>query len=80
MPQINSMQFLSFVKNGQSPQKMMLNFLQQMVQSSPVGKNLYELAQANDTQGIEQFARNLCASRGVDFDTEFTNFRNQWGL
>ena len=55
---------------------MMLNFLQQTVQSSPVGKNLYELAQANDTQGIEQFARNLCASRGVDFDTEFTDFRN----
>ena len=55
---------------------MMLNFLQQTAQSSPVGKNLYELAQANNTQGIEQFARNLCASRGVDFDTEFTNFRN----
>ena len=80
MPQINPMQFLSFVKNGQSPLKMMLNFLQQTVQSTTVGKNLYELAQANDTQGIEQFARNLCASRGVDFDTEFTNFRNQWGL
>ena len=80
MPQINPMQFLSFVKNGQNPQKMMLNFLQQTVQSSPVGKNLYELAQANDTRGIEQFARYLCASRGVDFDTEFTNFRNQWGL
>lgn len=80
MQQINPIQFLSFVKNGQNPQKMMLNFLQQTVQSSPVGKNLYELAQANDTQGIEQFARNLCASRGVDFDTEFTNFRNQWGL
>lgn len=58
MPQINPMQFLSFVKNGQSPQKMMLNFLQQTVQSSPVGKNLYELAQANDTQGIEQFVIN----------------------
>ena len=80
MPQINPMQFLSFVKNGQNPQKMMLNFLQQTVQSSPVGKNLYELAQTDNTQGIEQFARNLCASRGVDFDTEFTNFRNQWGL
>lgn len=80
MSQINPMQFLSFVKNGQNPQKMMLNFLQQTVQSSPVGKNLYELAQANNTQGIEQFARNLCASRGVDFDTAFTNFRNQWGL
>lgn len=77
---MNPMQFIQMIKSGQNPQQLMLNFLQQSVQSTPVGQNLLNLAQANDRAGIEQFARNLCASRGVDFDTEFTNFRKQWGL
>ena len=54
--------------------------LQSQAQSNPVGANLLALAQNNNAQGIEQFARNFCASRGVDFDKEFTNFKNNLGL
>jgi hypothetical protein len=38
------------------------------------------MAQNNDTKGIEQVARNLCAQRGLDFDKEFAAFRKQLGL
>jgi hypothetical protein len=37
--------------------------------------NLFNLAKQNRTADIEHFARNLCAERGVDFDKEFTSFK-----
>lgn len=80
MPQMNPMQLIQMIKSGQNPQQLMLNMLQNQAQSNPVGANLLSLAQNNNAQGIEQFARNFCASRGVDFDTEFTNFKNNLGL
>ena len=70
MPQINPMQLIQMIKSGQNPQQLMLNMLQDQAQSNPVGANLLALAQNNNAQGIEQFARNFCASRGVDFDKE----------
>ena len=80
MPQMNPMQLIQMIKSGQNPQQLMLNMLQNRAQSNPVGANLLALAQNNNAQGIEQFARNFCASRGVDFDKEFTNFKNNLGL
>ena len=80
MPQMNPMQLIQMIKSGQNPQQLMLNMLQSQAQSNPIGANLLALAQNNNAQGIEQFARNFCASRGVDFDIEFTNFKNNLGL
>lgn len=77
---MNPAQIIQMIKNGQNPQQLMLNLLQSQVSSNPIGANLLQLAQSNNSQGIEQFARNLCASRGIDFDQEFTNFKNNLGL
>lgn len=71
-------QMMTMVKAKQDPEQFMLNFLQQ--QTSPMGQNLFKLAQARDTQGLQQIARNLCAQRGLDFDTEFANFKKGLGL
>jgi hypothetical protein len=38
--------------------------------------NLLNLAKNGQTAQIEQIARNLLSQRGLDFDTEFTAFRN----
>ena len=76
MPQMNPMQLIQMIKSGQNPQQLMLDMLQSQAQSNPVGANLLALAQNNNAQGIEQFSRNFCASHGVDFDKEFTNFKN----
>jgi hypothetical protein len=72
--------FLQLIKQGKNPEQLMLNFLQTQMSSNPVGANLLQLAQNNNTAGIEQFARNLCASKGLDFDKEFTNFKNNLKL
>lgn len=72
--------FLQLIKQGKNPEQLMLNFLQTQMSSNPVGANLLQLAQNNNTAGIEQFARNLCTSKGLDFDKEFTNFKNNLKL
>ena len=74
------MQFMQMVRSGGNPQQMMMNMLQQQANSSPIGQNLLKMAQNNDGKGIEQVARNLCAQRGLDFDTEFAAFKRQLGL
>ena len=58
----------------------MLNFLEQQANNNPMGQNLLNLARNNQTQDIEQFARNMFASNGRDFDSEFKRFKDTFGL
>lgn len=74
------MQFIQMMRSGSNPQEMIMNMLQQQAGNTPVGQNLLRMAQNNDGKGIEQFARNLCAQRGLDFDKEFTAFKQKLGL
>ena len=74
------MQFMQMMRNGNNPQIMIMNMLQQQAGNSPLGQNLLKLAQNNDGKGIEQIARNLCSQRGLDFDKEFAAFKQQLGL
>lgn len=74
------MQFIQMMRNGNNPQEMIMNMLQQQAGNTPIGQNLLRMAQNNDGKGIEQFARNLCAQRGLDFDKEFTAFKQKLGL
>lgn len=74
------MQFMQMVRSGGNPQRLMMNMLQKQVSNNPIGQNLLKMAQNNDGKGIEQVARNLCAQRGLDFDTEFAAFKRQLGL
>ena len=71
-------QMMQMAKSGQNPQQLIMNFLQS--QSSPMGQNLLKLAQAQNTQEIEKIARNMCAAKGLDFDKEFTAFKQNLGL
>lgn len=74
------LQFIQAMRNGQNPQTMMMNMLQNQMGNTPIGQNLITMAQNNDGKGIENFARNLCAQRGLDFDKEFAAFKQQLGL
>ena len=69
---------MAMAKSGQNPQQLIMNFLQQ--QSSPMGQNLFKLAQSHNAQELEQIARNLCAQKGLDYDKEFTAFKKTLGL
>lgn len=42
--------------------------------NNPMFKDLIYKAQKGDTQSVENFARNLCKEKGIDFDKEFNAF------
>ena len=50
--------------------------LSKMSVNNPILNNVIAMAQNGDTKGVENFARNICKQRGLDFDTEFNKFKN----
>lgn len=78
---MNIMQFVQMMKSGNgNPQQLLINMIQQKMGGTPFGDNLISLAQQGKTADIEQIARNLCASKGINFEEAFTNFKQQLGL
>ena len=78
--QVNPMQLVQMIKNGSNPQQLMISILENQMSNTPMGQNLLTLAKGNQTQGIEQIARNICQQRGVDYDTAFNSFKNNLGI
>ena len=76
----NMMQIISLMKNGGNPQQMVLSMLEQQTEKNPFAANLLQLAKGNKSGEIEQIARNLAKEKGIDFDTEFNNFKKTLGL
>lgn len=74
---INPIQLIQMIKGGRNPQQLVMNILQQQSKNNPVLNNAMNLAQGGNTSALEMLARNLAAQRGLDFDTEFANFKNQ---
>ena len=78
--QINPAQLIQMIKSGQNPQQLMLSVLENQMKGTPMGNNLLRLARENRTAEIEQIARNLYNQRGLDFDREFSEFKNTLGI
>lgn len=68
---MNSFQFptqlLQMLKSG-NPQQVVMQFLQQNSGNNPMIQNVIDMANNGNQAGIEQVARNLCKSRGIDPD------------
>lgn len=72
---MNPMQVLqNFISKGLSPQKI----AEQMSGNNPMITNLIKMANSGDTNGVENFARNMFKEKGRDFDKEFSEFRNKF--
>ena len=69
---MNSMQFLRGIKN---PQQFVMNMLGQ--NQNPMVTQLMQMVKTGNTNQIEQFARNICKERGMDFDKSFSEFMKQ---
>lgn len=69
------MQMLQMLmKKGNNPQQMVEQMMQSMGGNNPMLSNLIQMAKDGNNQNIEQFARNICKSKGIDFDKEFSSF------
>lgn len=69
---MNPMEFLQGIKN---PQQFVMNMLKQS--QNPMAIQLMQMANSGNTKQIEQFARNVCKERGMDFDKSFAEFMKQ---
>ena len=78
MLQINPMQLIMMIKNGQNPQQLLMNVLENQMQDTPLGANLLNLARNNNTAEIERIARNIASQKGGDYDKEFNAFKQQF--
>lgn len=76
----NPMQILQMIRKGGNPQQIMLNLMEQQMSGTPMGDNLIQLAKNGNSRDIESIARNIFSQNGRDFDSEFNNFRNTFGL
>lgn len=70
-----ALQILQMIKSGANPQQLIMQYLQKEMSSTPIGQNLLDMAQKGDGAGIEQVARNVMASKGLDYDKEFNAFK-----
>ena len=80
MMNVNPMQLIAMIKQGKNPQQLMLNILENQMSNTPMGANLLELAKNGKSADIEKIVRNIAAAQGIDFDKEFTSFKQMLGL
>lgn len=76
----NPMQMMQFIRNSGNPQQFVMNMLEQQSGNNPMMANLLNLAKSNKTGDIEQIARNMLKEQGRDYDKEFANFKQMFGL
>ena len=79
MMQVNPFQVIGMIKNGQNPQQIIMNLLEQQ-NPSPMYRSLKNMIHNNKIDEIEDFARNYVNSQGGDFDRDFNAFKKNIGL
>lgn len=48
--------------------------MQMLGNQNPMFNNLINMAQENNVSSLENFARNVCKEKGLDFEKEMSNF------
>ena len=69
----NPMQFMNMLKGIKNPKQTVINMAKNS--NNPMLKNLIEMAENGNSKGIEDFARNLYAQQGRDFDKEYNEIK-----
>lgn len=69
----NPMQMMSFLKNIKNPKEAVMSLVKS--NNNPMLKNLVEMAEKGDYQGVENFARNMYKEQGKNFDEEYQQFQ-----
>lgn len=77
---VNPMKLIQMIRQGQNPQQVLMSILEGQAGNNPVSANLLDMVKNNRKGDIETFARNYFASNGLDFDAEFTAFKQRFGL
>ena len=76
---INPMQIMQMLRGG-SPQQAIMNAMRNQAGQNPVLNNALDMAEKQDAKGLEQLARNLCDSNGVNADDMVKQIKSQFGM
>ena len=68
----NPMQLVNMLKGIKNPKEAVINMIK--TNNNPMVKSLVEMAEKGDSQGVENFARNMLKEQGRDFDAEMNEF------
>jgi len=66
----------SLMGNGLTPKRIAMQVLNN--NPNPMLKNLVEMAEKGDYQGVENIARNVFKEQGKDFDKEYSQFMSNF--
>lgn len=72
----NPMQIMQLLRGIKNPKETVFQLMKG--NNNPIMKNLVEMAERNDKEGLENFARNLYNQQGKNFDEEFAEFMNNF--
>lgn len=64
--------FINMLKQIKNPKQAVMNMISN--NPNPMVKNLVQMAEKGDKEGIESFARNVFKEQGRDFDAEMNEF------
>lgn len=74
----NPMQMImSLLQSGKNPQAIITQMMKN--NTNPVIANAFNLMQQGKNDEVEQIARNLCKTRGMDYEKEFNTFKSMIG-
>ena len=71
----NPMQILKTMVNSKNPQDLVINMISK--NSNPMFSNLIGMAKKGDTKSVENFAKNLCQQKGINYNEAFPEFMKQ---
>ena len=75
---MNPIQLIQAMRNPQAFMQQMANNSQ--IMQNPMARNIIDMAQKGDVEGIEQMGRNIAKERGIDFDKAFSDFKKQFPI
>lgn len=73
---MNPINMLKSMMGINNPKDMAMKMLKN--NTNPIFANLTQMMEKGDNKGIEQFARNICKEKNIDFDKQFGEFMNNF--
>lgn len=76
---MNMMNPMQMIKSMGNPQQLIQNIMgNSKIMSNDMVKNAYGMAQKGDFQGLENLARNICQTQGINPDDVMKQIKNQF--
>lgn len=74
---MNPIQLVQMLSKG-NPQQILQSVIQSQFQNNPMAINVLGMIKNNDSQGIEQLARNLAKEKGMDADQMYNQIKSMF--